>query len=45
MRTIVAIFGLMLCISALGQHGVIREYAALAPKPDATPLAPLLDVH
>ncbi len=29
---------------ALGQHGVIREYAALAPKPDATPLKPLLDV-
>ena len=28
---------------ALGQHGVIREYAALAPKPDAVPLQPLLD--
>ena len=29
--------------SALGQHGVIREYAALAPKPDAVPLQPLFD--
>lgn len=25
------------------QHGVIREYAALAPRPDAVPLAPLFD--
>ena len=25
------------------QHGVIREYAALAPAPDAVPLAPLFD--
>jgi beta-xylosidase len=25
------------------QHGVIREYAALAPQPDAVPLAPLFD--
>jgi beta-xylosidase len=29
--------------SAWAQHGVIREYAALAPKPDAVPLAPLFD--
>lgn len=28
---------------APAQHGVIREYAALAPKPDAVPLKPLLD--
>jgi beta-xylosidase len=28
---------------ARAQHGVIREYAALAPQPDAVPLAPLLD--
>jgi len=28
---------------ALAQHGVIREYAALAPKPEAAALAPLLD--
>ena len=28
---------------ARAQHGVIREYAALAPKPDAVPLAPLFD--
>ena len=26
-----------------GMHGVIREYAALAPTINATPLAPLLD--
>lgn len=26
------------------QHGVIREYAALAPRPDATSLRPLLDI-
>jgi beta-xylosidase len=30
--------------SALAQHGVIREYAALAPRPDAVPLRPLLEV-
>ena len=29
---------------ALAQHGVIREYAALAPRPDAVPLRPMLDV-
>ena len=44
---------LLLALAALGeclftpdlhaQHGVIREYAALAPEPDAVPLAPLLD--
>jgi beta-xylosidase len=28
---------------AAAQHGVIREYAALAPKPDAVPLRPVLD--
>ena len=27
----------------LAQHGVIREYAALAPKPDAVPLPALFD--
>jgi len=35
---------LSLCSPAASQHGVIREYAALAPSPDATPLRPLLDV-
>lgn len=30
-------------VSAHAQHGVIREYAALAPKPDAVALAPLFD--
>ncbi|MCX7886714.1 MAG: hypothetical protein N3B01_05585, partial [Verrucomicrobiae bacterium] len=29
--------------AALAQHGVIREFAALAPKPDAVPLPPLFD--
>jgi beta-xylosidase len=29
---------------ALAQHGVIREYAALAPRPDAVPLRSMLDV-
>lgn len=29
---------------ASAQHGVIREYAALAPRPDAVPLRPMLDV-
>lgn len=33
----------LLIQTAHGQHGVIREYAALAPKPDAVPLAPLFD--
>jgi len=30
--------------AAFAQHGVIREYAALAPTPDATPLRPLMDI-
>lgn len=34
---------LLLAASAFAQHGVIREYAALAPKPDAVPLKPLFD--
>lgn len=34
----------LLCGLAFGQHGVIREYAALAPREDATPLTPLLDI-
>ena len=33
----------LLLIVAHAQHGVIREYAALAPTPDAVPLAPLFD--
>ncbi len=37
------IVGLIWSTSAPGQHGVIREYAALAPKQDATPLRPILD--
>jgi beta-xylosidase len=32
-----------LAFSAPAQHGVIREYAALAPNPTATPLQPLFD--
>ncbi len=32
------------CQLALAQHGVIREYASLAPRPNATPLKPALDV-
>ncbi len=35
--------GAFLLQSAHAQHGVIREYAALAPRPDAVPLAPLFD--
>ena len=35
--------GLAVFHDVSAQHGVIREYAALAPKPDAVPLAPLLD--
>lgn len=34
---------LLLGFTAHAQHGVIREYAALAPEPDAVPLAPLFD--
>src|SRR5512137_514068 len=37
------LFSAFLLQSARAQHGVIREYAALAPKPDAVPLAPLFD--
>lgn len=33
----------LLSLSVRAQHGVIREYAALAPAPDAVPLAPLFD--
>ncbi len=43
----------ILCLAAVAllagtslhaQHGVVREYAALAPKPDAVALSPLIDV-
>jgi hypothetical protein len=34
---------LALACCAAAQHGVIREYAALAPAADATPLRPLFD--
>ncbi|MBL8173711.1 MAG: family 43 glycosylhydrolase [Bryobacterales bacterium] len=34
----------LLLVSLHAQHGVIREYAALAPKPGATPLRPLADL-
>ena len=40
---IVCCLGVILLQPARAQHGVIREYAALAPKPDAVPLAPLID--
>lgn len=42
---IVLVFAAVLsCAPIRAQHGVIREYAALAPRPDATPLRPLLDI-
>jgi hypothetical protein len=34
---------LLLLLPAYAQHGVIREYAALAPKSDAIPLPALFD--
>jgi beta-xylosidase len=37
------LFTLLALSSASAQHGVIREYAALDPKPDATPLRAILD--
>lgn len=37
------LFSEVLFQPARAQHGVIREYAALAPKSDAVPLAPLFD--
>ncbi len=38
------VFVCIACVpSLLAQHGVIREYAALAPKADATALKPLFD--
>ena len=43
LRLIAGLVSAFLLHSARAQHGVIREYAALAPKPDAVPLAPLLD--
>lgn len=39
-RYLIVLFSLGI---ASAQHGVIREYAALAPKPDAVPLRPLFD--
>lgn len=41
MRIVITLFSLTVLHA---QHGVIREYAALAPKPDASILAPLTDL-
>jgi len=40
---IAALAGLVPTASLSAQHGVIREYAALAPTPEAVALAPLFD--
>ncbi len=37
------LLALVLSAAAFAQHGVIREYAALAPNADATPLRPFAD--
>ena len=42
-RLLLLSVGLLFHQGAQCQHGVIREYAALAPKPDASPLAPLFE--
>ncbi|MGA2147324.1 MAG: family 43 glycosylhydrolase [Bryobacteraceae bacterium] len=42
-RVLRVIASILFCASAFGQHAVIREYAALAPTADATPLQPLLE--
>lgn len=39
----VSVLAAMLVSTVHAQHGVIREYAALAPKPEAVPLAPLFE--
>ncbi len=40
---VTALATLIPATSLLAQHGVIREYAALAPRPDAVALQPLFD--
>jgi beta-xylosidase len=43
-RVLRVIASILFCASAFGQHAVIREYAALAPTADVTPLQPLLEI-
>ena len=42
-RTYITLLVVLLLQPVHAQHGVIREYAAFAPKADAVPLAPLFD--